>query len=110
MAYEHKTNNGTLFPNSRKRKETDPDWTGSINVEGVLYWFNGWDAQNKNGSSRINVKVTEQQTQPQNAPQPSIAPPPVSASKILTGNVPGANVINAGQNRLEDMDEDDIPF
>jgi len=110
MAYEHKENHGTLFPNARKRKDTDPDFTGSINVGGIVYWFSGWSAQSKSGSTRINVRVNEQQTQLQNAPQPNILPSVVSASKILTGNVPSANVTNSMPNRLENMDEDDIPF
>lgn len=108
MAYEHKENNGTLFPNGRKRKETDPDYTGSINVNGVLFWLNGWHGQTKAGARRINVRVAEQNVQPQNAPHPAPVPLPPSPSKTLTGNVLTGSV-QMSTNNLEDM-EDDIPF
>lgn len=108
MAYEHKENNGTLFPNNRKRKETDPDFTGSINVNGVLFWINAWDGQTKAGARRLNVKVNEHQVQSQNAPHPAPVPAPPSPSKTLTKNVSTGSV-QTSTNNLEDMD-DDIPF
>ena len=36
------TNRGAIWGNKRKETETHPDFTGSINVEGVEYWLNGW--------------------------------------------------------------------
>jgi hypothetical protein len=37
------TNRFVLYVNDRKAKdrETDPDRTGSININGVEYWLNG---------------------------------------------------------------------
>jgi hypothetical protein len=43
------TNTGLLAKNDRKQKETQPDYTGSINVGGVEYWLNGWLRTGKNG-------------------------------------------------------------
>lgn len=41
MSYDN-TNRGSIWKNDKKSKETDPDYTGSINIEGVDYWLNGW--------------------------------------------------------------------
>jgi hypothetical protein len=35
------TNSGTFFVNDRKEKETHPDYTGKIDVEGVQYYLKG---------------------------------------------------------------------
>jgi hypothetical protein len=36
MAYEHKENTGKLFLNTPKRQPTDPDYSGTINIFGVV--------------------------------------------------------------------------
>lgn len=41
MAYDNR-NTGIISKNDRKEKDTHPDITGSINVEGVEYWLAGW--------------------------------------------------------------------
>lgn len=41
MAYDN-TNRGSIWKNDKKEKDTHPDFTGSINVEGKDYWLNGW--------------------------------------------------------------------
>ena len=35
-------NRGSIWPNDKKLTEKHPDFTGSINVEGVDYWLSGW--------------------------------------------------------------------
>lgn len=35
------TNRGVLFKNV-KGKDSHPDYKGSVNVDGVDYWFSGW--------------------------------------------------------------------
>jgi hypothetical protein len=42
MAEYDNTNRGAIWKNDRKTKETQPDYTGSINIEGVDYYLNGW--------------------------------------------------------------------
>jgi hypothetical protein len=48
MAYDN-TNRWTLNKNERKEKDTHPDYKGSINVDGVDYWLDGWIKDGANG-------------------------------------------------------------
>ena len=41
MEYDN-TNRGSIWKNDRKEKDTQPDFTGSINVDGKEYWLNAW--------------------------------------------------------------------
>lgn len=59
--YHHKTNRGSLFENDNKKTEKHPDFTGSIDVEGVIYWLSGWKAMTEDGRKRLSVAVTKQE-------------------------------------------------
>lgn len=37
-----KTNRGAIWKNDKKEKDTHPDFTGSLNVDGVEYWVSAW--------------------------------------------------------------------
>jgi hypothetical protein len=43
------TNSGILAKNERKEKETHPDLSGSINVDGREYWLSAWRKTGKSG-------------------------------------------------------------
>lgn len=36
------TNRGSIWPNEKREKDTHPEFTGSLNVEGVEYWVSAW--------------------------------------------------------------------
>ena len=40
-------NGGTLGKNKDKKKETHPDYSGKINVEGKAYYLSAWVKTNK---------------------------------------------------------------
>jgi hypothetical protein len=72
MTYDN-TNRGTIAKNTRKTEDTHPDIAGSINVNGVDYWLNGWAKKNSNdGSSFYSLTVKPKQPR-QDGPPPGAA-------------------------------------
>jgi len=63
MSYDN-TNRGSIWKNDKKEKDTHPDFTGSINVEGVEYWVSAWKrkegAKPKAPALSFSVKRKEQ--------------------------------------------------
>ena len=54
------TNRGALWPNDRMRSDKkDPEFTGSLNVDGVDYWVKGWKKKPdaKPGAPSLSIKV-----------------------------------------------------
>ena len=77
MTYDN-TNRGAIWGNDKKAKDTDPDFTGSLNVGGVEYWVNAWkrkpDSNPKSPALSFSVKM--KQGQPTvHAPAQQEAPP-----------------------------------
>tara|TARA_R110000850_G_scaffold132041_2_gene253110 strand:+ start:2692 stop:2955 length:264 start_codon:yes stop_codon:yes gene_type:complete len=64
--YDNK-NRGAIWKNDRKTTETQPDYTGTINIEGVDYWLNGWRAV-EGASDR--APVLKFSVAPKEAPKP----------------------------------------
>ena len=56
MEYDN-TNSGAFFVNDRKQKETHPDYTGKINVEGNDYYLKGWKKKAKSGTNFMSLAV-----------------------------------------------------
>jgi hypothetical protein len=68
MAYEQKQNSGSLFPNKRKEKESHPDLTGTLDVDGVQYWINAWSKTAKtNGEEWLSISIRPKDAQSQPA-------------------------------------------
>ena len=65
------TNRGSIWKNEKKSTENHPDFTGSLNVEGVEYWVSAW--RRKEGANpkspalsfSIKAKDAPQQAAPQ---------------------------------------------
>lgn len=73
MAYDN-TNRWTLNKNDRKEKDTHPDYKGSLNVDGVDYWLDGWIKDSANGkfiSGSIKPKDAVTGGSQQARPQPA---------------------------------------
>lgn len=49
MADYDNNNRGSIWKNEKKDKDTHPDFTGSLNVDGVEYWVSAW--KRKDGAS-----------------------------------------------------------
>lgn len=62
MSYDN-TNRWTLNKNDRKEKDSHPDYKGSINVDGVDYWLDGWIKESANGKFISgSIKPKDQQS------------------------------------------------
>lgn len=95
------TNRGVLFVNDRKERDSQPDRTGSINVEGVEYFIDGWIKDSRKGKIlSLSVKRKDKQS----------APAPRGQDQRTHGDRPGGpkNRQQAGSG-FDDMSED-IPF
>ena len=67
MAEYDNTNRGSIWKNAKKTTENHPDFTGSLNVDGVEFWVSAWlrkpDANPKAPALSFSVKQKEE-TQP----------------------------------------------
>ena len=73
MTQYDNTNRGVLFINDRKERDTQPDRTGSINIEGVEYFLDGWIKDGAKGKF-LSLSVKRKDKQPTaTAPTPSPA-------------------------------------
>lgn len=52
MGYDN-TNSGALFRNERRKNDRQPEFTGSINVEGVEYWMSAWVKEAKSSGKKF---------------------------------------------------------
>lgn len=61
--FVHKQNRGSVFDNDHKTTEKHPDFTGTANIAGVVYWVSGW-AEMKNGKRMLSLSFKEQEDRP----------------------------------------------
>lgn len=57
MNYDN-TNTGALFSN-KKTKDTQPDYKGKVNINGVDYELAGWIKTSENAGKYLQLKVSE---------------------------------------------------
>lgn len=62
MDYDN-TNRGALFKNDRKDKETQPDYKGDINVNGIEMWISAWLSTSKAGKPYMSLSVQPKEEQ-----------------------------------------------
>lgn len=89
MAYQHKEGSGTLFPNTYKKSDNQPDWRGDALVNGVLVEISGWN-KGERISIAIKKKEARQGGQRQEQPQRGVSsrdlPPNSSPAPGTTAN------------------------
>ena len=47
------TNRGALFRNERRKNDRQPEYTGTIDVEGVEYWMSAWVKEAKSSGKKF---------------------------------------------------------
>lgn len=73
MAYDN-TNRAVLFKNENKTKETSPDYTGSLNFEGVECFLDAWIKTSESGRKFMSLSVKRKDKQPAQASAPARKP------------------------------------
>ena len=64
MAYDN-TNSGALFKNTKMREgKDDPQYTGSINIDGKDYWLDAWVKESKDGKKYFSLRPRAKDTKP----------------------------------------------
>lgn len=99
MAYEHRDGQGSMFRNE-KQNERQPDYKGTIVINGTTYEIAGWERTSQRGSSYISLQAslprersgqdaaTRQQYQPH--PKYMQPAPPVLQQASEAAPMPGA--------------------
>lgn len=59
MAYEQKNNSGSLFRNDKKLTEKQPDYNGTVKVEGKDYKLAAWIKESKSGQKYFSLSLQE---------------------------------------------------
>ena len=63
MADYDNTNRGSIWKNDKKETDKHPDFTGSLNVDGVEYWVSAWkrkpDQSDKAPALSFSIKAKE---------------------------------------------------
>lgn len=65
------TNRGMAMINEKKTEEKHPDWSGSLNVEGVDYWLSIWKKTSKAGKPYMSFSIRKKQEQTRQVSQPT---------------------------------------
>ena len=110
-------NRGAIWMNA-KTKESQPDFTGSILVDGKDYFLSGWkrkaDANPKGPSLSLAVTIKENQPHaqpPQQSPQMQQAQDAVAAKAAMHNFDKGPNTNDVGYGPVDKHGNvDDIPF
>jgi uncharacterized protein (DUF736 family) len=69
MTQYDNTNSGALFKNDDKREgKSDPDYKGSVNVEGTEYWVSSWINTSKAGQKYMSLKLKAKEPRQESAP------------------------------------------
>ena len=71
MAFQLKPNTGSLFKNEKKEKPNQPDYNGTVNVDGKVYYLAGWKKAGKDGTTWLSLAVNEPKQKETTRPAPN---------------------------------------
>jgi len=99
MAYEQRDNSGSLFKNTYKQRDNQPDYTGNGIVDGTEYRVSAWVKEGAKGKF-FSLSFTPKEESGESA---TASTKPSSPSKTMTKAPVKREVI-------EDEIDDEIPF
>lgn len=82
------TNRGAIWPNKRKEQDTHPDFTGSLNVDGVEFWVNAWKRKEGDASNKPSLSFTVRPKDDKGAAAPPRKPAAASTPVDLDDEIP----------------------
>ena len=68
MEYDN-TNRGMLMKNLNKTADNHPDYSGSLNVNGVDHWLSGWIKESKKGTKFFSLSIKPKDEQKKAKPK-----------------------------------------
>ena len=104
--FKHKNMTGSLFENSYKERDNQPDMTGKLVINDKTYQVAGWKNQTKNGGEYIKISVSddEPQRRPEGKSYQSVG------SKIPSKHMREYQKTKAQVDEVFSDNSDDIPF
>ena len=69
MAYEQRDLSGSLFKNDKREKDTHPNLTGTVMIDGKEYWASGWTKERANGEKWISLAFKPKEARNGTSPQ-----------------------------------------
>lgn len=61
MSCELRENSGSIFKNRKKEKETHPDWTGEVKIDGQVYWVSGWTKNSQKAGNWFSLSFKKKE-------------------------------------------------
>lgn len=109
------TNKGALFTNNKKTTERHPDYTGTINVDGVDYWLSAWVRDSRVGKM-LSLSVGDRKDGAGPSGPKTLDTVPVAqggeglsqAERDYRNATKGSGQRTGG--KVDDSMDDDIPF
>ena len=99
MAYEQRDNSGSLFKNTYKQRDNQPDYTGNVMVGGVEYRISSWIKDGQRGKF-FSLSFTPKDEMGDRASAPTKTPP---HRETMTK-------ASSKHEDLKDEIDDEIPF
>ena len=89
MAQYDNTNSGMLARNENRKTDKHPEYTGSLNVDGVDYWVSAWVNEGKAGGKMEGKKYFSLKVNPKEGGGSSLAPSTLgSGGSLIDDDIP----------------------
>ena len=98
MAYEQRDNSGSLFKNTYKQRDNQPDYTGNGMIDGVEYKISSWVKEGQRGKFfSLSFTPKDETGERASAPKTPAAQKPVSKT--------------SSKHQIDELEiDDEIPF